>query len=427
MPAQTYDLSLHDGVSLRALLESAQRLSLKDIGQLQGLTTWMRGALAIVAHISLGSLVIVLPDGRKIRFDGNQPGDTGVIIVRDNVFAKKLLLNGGIGFAEAYLDGLWDSPDLSTLLRVIAANNSSIGTKARGKRFFELFEWLRTHLLQRNSRSGARRNIEYHYDLGNDFYALWLDASMTYSAALFQENADSLASAQQQKYRALAARIELRPEHHLLEIGCGWGGFAEFAARETGCQVTGVTISPQQFEFAKKRMFENGLAEKVKIELRDYRDVDARYDRIASIEMFEAVGEAYWPVYFKKLYACLKQGGLAGLQLITIAEQQFESYRRGGDFIQRYIFPGGMLISPSALRDQIAGAGLLLREHYSFGQDYARTLRHWQESFQQRWSEIETLGYDSRFRRMWTYYLSYCESGFSSGNTDVLQITLART
>ncbi len=426
MTAQTYDPSLPDGVSLRALLESAQHLSLKDIGQLPGLNGWMRGALAIVAHISRGSLVIMLPDGRKIRFDGSQPGDTGIIIVRNSVFAKKLLLSGGIGFAESYMDGFWDTPDLSTLLRVIAANNSSIGDKARGKRFFILLEWLRTHLLQRNSRSGAQRNIEYHYDLGNDFYALWLDASMTYSAALFQDSADSLANAQQRKYHALAARIDLRPEHHLLEIGCGWGGFAEFAARETGCQVTGITISPQQFEFARKRMFEKGLAEKVTIELRDYRDLAARYDRIASIEMFEAVGEAYWPVYFKKLYACLKQGGLAGLQLITIAEHQFESYRRGGDFIQRFIFPGGMLISPSALRDQITGAGLQLREYYSFGQDYAGTLRHWQENFQNKWSEIEKLGFDTRFRRMWTYYLSYCESGFASGNTDVAQISLAR-
>ncbi len=415
------DISVKDTFS-----DAAQKVTGKDVRRLPGMNGWMRAALAIVTHISLGSLIVALPDGRKFRFDGATPGETGIIMVRDARFAKKLLTGGGIGFAEAYLDGQWDTPDLQTLLRVIALNNNSIGANARGNRLFSLMERMRHSLLQRNSRSGARRNIEYHYDLGNDFYALWLDASMTYSSALFQSATENLEQAQHNKYRALAERITLAPDHHLLEIGCGWGGFAEFAGKEIGCRVTGITISQEQYEFSKRRIFENGLAEKVDIIIQDYRDLSAQYDRIASIEMFEAVGEKYWPHYFSKLHDSLKQGGLAGLQLITIADRHFESYRRGCDFIQRYIFPGGMLASPKVLLEQISRANLRLHEQTSFGLDYAGTLRRWHESFQKKWPEIEKLGFDARFRRMWTYYLAYCESGFSSRNTDVVQMTLAR-
>ncbi len=407
-------------------LNVAQTVTTNDIAHLSGLNGWMRAALVIVAHISIGSLIIVLPDGRKLRFDGTAPGDTGVIVVRDLRFAKKLLLGGGIGFAEAYLDGQWETPDLRTLLRVVAQNNNSIGANARGNRLFNLLEWIRHNLLQRNTRTGSRRNIEYHYDLGNDFYALWLDASMTYSSALFQNMDDPLEQAQRNKYHALAKRIALHPDHHLLEIGCGWGGFAEFAGKEIGCQVTGITISQEQYDFSKKRIFENGLSEKVNIVIQDYRDLRTQHDRIASIEMFEAVGEKYWPRYFNTLHNCLSPGGLAGLQLITIADQNFESYRRGRDFIQRYIFPGGMLISPKVLLAQIAHANLRVCEQGSFGKDYASTLQRWYDGFLTKWPEIEKLGFDTRFQRMWTYYLAYCESGFTSRNTDVVQMTLAR-
>ncbi len=421
MPSSISDMPPRDAAG-----DIARKVTGRDISRLAGLNGWIRAALAIIANITHGSVIVALPDGRKFRFDGATPGDTGVILVRDIRFAKKLLLGGGIGFAEAYLDGQWDTPDLRTLLCVIALNNSSIGAKAHGNRLFTLLQRIRHSLLQRNTRSGARRNIEYHYDLGNDFYALWLDASMTYSSALFQNATESLEQAQHNKYRALAKRIGLAPNHHLLEIGCGWGGFAEFAGREIGCRVTGITISQEQYDFSKKRIFENGLSEKVDIIIQDYRDLSAQYDRIASIEMFEAVGEAYWPQYFSKLYDSLKQGGLAGLQLITIADRYFESYRRGSDFIQRYIFPGGMLASPSVLLAQISHANLRLQEQTSFGLDYADTLRRWHEKFQIKWPEIEKLGFDARFRRMWTYYLAYCESGFLSRNTDVVQMTLAR-
>lgn len=416
-----------NGASQDAESHPGQAITSTGIARIPGLNGWTRAALAIIAHISVGAVNVFLPDGRKIRFEGAIPGDTGTIMVHDARFAKKLLLGGGIGFAEAYMDGLWDTPDLPALLGVFAANNTSIGARARGNRLYSLLQRVRNRLLQRNSRSGSRRNIEYHYDLGNDFYALWLDAGMTYSSALFNNAGDSLEQAQNNKYHALAKHIALAPHHHLLEIGCGWGGFSEFAARETGCRVTGITISQEQYDFARKRIFESGLAEKVNIIMQDYRDVRMQYDRIASIEMFEAVGEAYWPVFFNKLHFCLKPDGLAGLQLITIADQHFESYRRGGDFIQRYIFPGGMLISPAALQRQVAYAKLRILEHVSFGQDYARTLQKWNETFQAQWQEIEKLGFDTRFRRMWTYYLSYCQSGFMSRNTDVIQMTLART
>lgn len=426
MPSRTSDWNNSDHSASEIHSTAAQKVTGTDIARLPGVNGWMRAALAIVAHISLGSLIVVLPDGRKFRFDGPNPGETGIILVRDARFARKLLIGGGIGFAEAYLDRLWDTPDLQTLLRVIALNNNSIGANAHGKWWSNVLERIRHSLFRRNSRSGARRNIEYHYDLGNDFYTQWLDTGMTYSSALFKNAGESLEQAQHNKYHTLAERIALSPEHHLLEIGCGWGGFADFAAREIGCKVTGITISKEQYEYSKKRIFENGLAEKVEIVIQDYRDLSAQYDRIASIEMFEAVGEVYWPQFFTKLHDSLKQGGLAGLQLITIADRHFKSYRRGQDFIQRYIFPGGMLPSPTVLLEQIARANLQLREQLSFGLDYADTLRRWHESFQKKWPEIETLGFDARFRRMWTYYLAYCESGFSSQNTDVVQITLAR-
>lgn len=419
--SETASHSYTDGVS------EIRPLSAADIAQLPSLNGWMRAALAIVSKISWGSLIIMLPDGRKLRFDGASPGATGVLIVKDASFARKVLIGGGIGFAEAYLDGLWDTPDLRELLKIMAFNNASIGAQARGRKWFNILERLRHAFLQRNSRKGARRNIEYHYDLGNDFYALWLDPGMTYSSACFDAPEESLEQAQQNKYHALARRIDLRPEHHLLEIGTGWGGFAEFAASEIGCCVTGVTISPEQYAFAKKRIFNKGLNDKVNLIIQDYRDTTGQYDRIASIEMFEAVGEAYWPKFFAKLHENLKPGGLAGLQLITIADQHFASYRNGRDFIQRYIFPGGMLPSPKALREQIARANLQLREQASFGNDYATTLQRWYDRFHQSWPEIERLGFDGRFRRMWSYYLAYCESGFISQNTDVVQMTLARS
>jgi cyclopropane-fatty-acyl-phospholipid synthase len=320
---------------------------------------------------------------------------------------------------------MWDSPNVTAFLQFFLRNGEALQDKLRGipgARFVSRLG----HMLRRNSKRGSKRNIEYHYDLGNSFYRRWLDPTMTYSSARFEHPGQDLSEAQINKYRSLAERIDLKPEHHLLEIGSGWGGFAEYAASEIGCRVTGITISKEQLAFARERMERKQLSHKVDIRYQDYRDVDEKFDRIASIEMFEAVGEEYWPDYFGKIRQCLKPGGKAGLQIITIADRSFASYRKRADFIQRYIFPGGMLPSPTALRQQVAQAGLTWAGNLEFGLDYAETLKLWRERFRAAWPDISAQGFDERFRRMWEYYLSYCEAGFRAGNIDVTQLTLAR-
>jgi len=278
--------------------------------------------------------------------------------------------------------------------------------------------------LRPNTRGGSRRNIYAHYDLGNEFFAAWLDPTMTYSSALFANGAEDLETAQRAKYRNLAQQIAVGPGQRLLEIGSGWGGFAITAAKEFGAKVTSITVSRAQAEHARARVFREGLAEHVEILLQDYRDVKGRFDRIASIEMFEAVGERFWPAYFGAVRERLLPGGLAGLQLITIADCYFEAYRRNVDFIQAYIFPGGMLPSPSALDRQAANAGLVRTSELGFGESYARTLAIWNERFQQAWPTVRELGFDERFRRIWTYYLAYCEAGFRTRSIDVVQTVL---
>lgn len=410
----------------KQMSDDVLRLSVGEIRRLPGVTPWVRAALMILTNVRWGQLLIVLPDGRRLCFQGTEGEESGTLIVQDLRFAKRLLTGGGIGFAEAYLDGWWDSPDLGALITVIAHNNAAIGEQMRGKLWVRMLEGIRHNMFRRNSRRGARKNIHHHYDLGNAFYTEWLDETMTYSSAKFASDGEPLAEAQQNKYRALAESMGLRPGNHVLEVGSGWGGFAEFAASEIDCHVTGITISTEQYEYARRRMFEKGLNEKVDIRLQDYRDVAEQYDNVASIEMFEAVGEQYWPVFFGKLRDRLAPGGTAGLQIITIADAQFDAYRTGSDFIQRYIFPGGMLPSVTALREQVACAGLQWRDAITFGYDYAETLLQWRQRFLARWPEISEQGFDERFRRLWTYYLAYCEGGFRSGNTDVTQICLAR-
>jgi cyclopropane-fatty-acyl-phospholipid synthase len=282
------------------------------------------------------------------------------------------------------------------------------------------------HRLHDNTRRGSRRNIAHHYDLGNAFYERWLDPSMTYSSAVFEREDDDLRAAQEAKYRRLARMMDLAPEQRVLEIGCGWGGFAEVAAKEFGARVTAITVSREQLDFARRRIQREGLAERVEARFVDYRDVEGRFDRVASIEMFEAVGERHWPVYFGKVRDVLEPGGRAALQIITIADRWFEGYRRGVDFIQRYIFPGGMLPSMEALHRQWERAGLALDRAEFHGQHYARTLAEWNRRFQSAWHELEPMGFDRRFKRMWEFYLAYCEAGFRTGSTDVLQAALVR-
>ena len=322
--------------------------------------------------------------------------------------------------------GEWETPDLSALLEALTENFDHLDRLARGNPIMRAVNAV-AHALNRNSRRGARRNIHAHYDLGNAFYSRWLDPSMTYSAALFERPGQPLGEAQRHKYATLAEEIGLAPGRHVLEIGCGWGGFAEFAAREVGARVTGITISRAQHEFARKRMFDQGLAELADIKLMDYRDVQGSFDHIASIEMFEAVGEAYWPAYFGKVRDLLSPGGRAGLQIITIRDELFRTYRSRSDFLRKYIFPGGMLASERRLREETERAGLEWRGIARFGQNYADTLAQWATSFENAWEEIRGLGFDERFGRLWRFYLSYCEAGFRAARTDVVQLSLART
>ncbi len=400
--------------------------AVKRAPALSGLPAIFRSALDIITRgWAAGEVTFVTPDGRALRIRSEDGGPAAVIQIRNFRFIRRALMAGDIGFAEAYAAGEWETPDLTAVLSVFSLNFQNLTQVTEGNPLIGVLNFI-GHFLNGNSRRGSQRNIHAHYDLGNAFYARWLDPSMTYSSGRFSQGAASLEAAQEEKYRALAQRMQLSPGHHVLEIGCGWGGFAEFAAREVGARVTGITISREQHDFARRRMFEADLAEKADIRLVDYRDVPGVYDRVASIEMFEAVGEKYWPTYFRTVHDRLKPEGRAALQIITIQDELFEGYRRRADFIQRYIFPGGMLISESRLKQEIARVGLSWSEPERFGLDYAATLADWKRRFGAAWNEIRSLGFDERFRRLWDFYLSYCEAGFQTGRTNVIQLGLSR-
>ncbi|MFM8939639.1 MAG: class I SAM-dependent methyltransferase [Phenylobacterium sp.] len=400
--------------------------AVKRAPALKGLPGIFRSALdTITRGWMAGDVTFVTPDGRALRLRSDAGGPSAIIRIRNFRFIRRALMAGDIGFAEAYAAGEWETPDLTAVLSVFSLNFQNLTHVTEGNLFVGVLNFL-GHVLNANSRKGSRRTIHAHYDLGNAFYSRWLDPSMTYSSARYQNGADSLEAAQKEKYRALARRMSLSADHHVLEIGCGWGGFAEFAAGEIGARVTGITISKEQHDFARRRMFEAGLAERADIQLIDYRDITGMFDRVASIEMFEAVGEKYWPTYFQTVHDRLKPDGRAGLQIITIQDELFEGYRRRADFIQRYIFPGGMLISESRLRQETGRAGLTWSEPDRFGLDYAATLAVWKQKFGAAWDEIRRLGFDERFRSIWEFYLSYCEAGFRTGRTDVIQIGLTR-
>ncbi|MEM9170972.1 MAG: cyclopropane-fatty-acyl-phospholipid synthase family protein [Pseudomonadota bacterium] len=393
---------------------------------LKGLPPFFRAVCEIALRLEVGALAIVLPDGRALAFEGRERADVaGVLRVVDYAFARRVVFGGDVGFFESYADGQWDSPDLSALLTVLALNADRISKAFEGAPFAGWIQSVR-HALNRNTRAGARRNIMAHYDLGNTFYEKWLDRTMTYSSARNVENAADLEGAQTEKYRALAASIDLHPSDTVLEIGSGWGGFAEFAAKDVGATVTGLTISKAQYDYARERVFREGLAERVTFRLEDYRDHQGGYDKVASIEMFEAVGAAYWPAYFSKVRECLKPGGVAGFQIITIADRFFDHYRKNPDFIQRYVFPGGMLPSLGKLRGQIDDAGLAWRDMQAFGRDYALTLSAWRDRFTDAWDDIAAMGFNEHFQKLWRYYLSYCEAGFRAQTTDVVQLSVRR-
>ncbi len=383
-----------------------------------------KAVLFALLKVRGGSVLVTTPAGEAVRF-GDGDGPETYLTVNDWRFARRVLWSGDIGFAEGLMAGEWESADLAALLTLIAGNVERFTRLLEGSVLGRAMNWLR-HITRANTRAGARRNILAHYDLGNRFYAAWLDRSMTYSSARFDKQVRDLESAQQAKYRTLAEHLDLKHGDHLLEIGCGWGGFAEFAAREYGVRVTGLTISDEQYNYARERMAKAGLSDRVDIRRQDYRDVDGQFDKVASIEMFEAVGEEYWPAYFKKIADVLKPGGRAGLQIITIQDRLFDEYRKRADFIQRYVFPGGMLASLERLKRETAKAGLAWRKVETFGHSYAETLAEWARRFEARWHDIRAMGFDERFKQLWLFYLGYCEAGFRTGRTDVVQLALAK-
>lgn len=390
-----------------------------------GLPRYFGPVFEVAKRLKNGRLDFILPDGRHFRIEGALPGPVAEIVVHDMDIFARLIREGDLGFCEAYLDGQWTTPDLQALMDLVHVDNAAVYDAFPGMGLVRAYEKLR-FWWQSNSKRQAKKNIAHHYDLGNDFYQLWLDDTMTYSSALFTSGQESLEVAQVQKYASMVDQMGAKPGDHVLEIGCGWGGFAEYAAKERGLRVTGLTISQAQHDFAVARMAKLGLSDLVTIKLQDYRDETGNYDGIASIEMFEAVGERYWPVYFDTLRQRLKPGGAATLQIITVPDQRFETYRNSVDFIQKYIFPGGMLPSPAALEREVHRAGLLLKGSMEFGESYSQTLRRWHEAFTARWGDVKAMGFDERFRRMWEFYLTSCAGAFHGGNCDVTQITVTR-
>ena len=389
--------------------------------------------LLISPHIIHGRLTICLPRGEKITVRGSgerktQLDEARVDVIRSRAFFRAIA-GGAMGLARSYVDGDWETPDLSAVLNLAAINQEDFRRRRGNSPLVNALNRVRyfRHRRRKNSLSGSQRNIAQHYDLGNNFYNLWLDRSMNYSAGLFLGGANDLAMAQEAKCRRLAEALNIRPGMRVLEIGCGWGGFAEMVARDFDCHVTAVTISKAQYEYACERIARNGLSDKVDVRFQDYRDLNGQYDRIASIEMFEAVGEKYWPTFMKKISDCLSRDGLIGLQVITIEEGRYERYRRSADFIQHYIFPGGMLPSEKVLQATLSAADLELKNRFAFGASYAETLFCWRNRFEEAWEEISSLGFDAPFRRVWRYYLAYCEAGFRSGSLDVGQYVIAKT
>ena len=360
---------------------------------------------------------------------GRAPGPVPVVHLHDWRALVRLVSSGSVGWYKAWEHGEWSSPDPVPLFDLFMRNGESLGDTARAKGLFRLINRL-AHRLRGNDKGKAKENISHHYDLGNDFYAPWLDEGMTYSSAIFAEPAateDLLGAAQARKLRALLERLDLKPGQHLLEIGCGWGSLAEMAARDYGVRVTGLTLSAEQKAYADARMARAGLDDRVAIALTDYRDAEGEHDAVASVEMVEAVGEDYWPVYARSISRLLKPGGRAGIQFISIREEMFELYAANADFIQTYIFPGGMLISEARLAAAARGAGLSWHDRRGYGLHYAETLRRWRLRYDAAVEEGRLpADFDEAFHRLWRYYLMYCEGGFRGRGIDVAQVTLVK-
>ena len=390
--------------------------------------TAARAVLRVLSSLRHGRLDLQLPDGSQARFgEVHAAGPHAAIRLLNWNVCTAALKAGDIGFAEGYIAGDWTTPDLAALMKLFVANRDAVENVIYGQWWGRLLYRVK-HLLNRNSRRGSRKNIHAHYDLGNPFYRLWLDPTMNYSSAWFEgDSSRDLGQAQHAKVRRALSECALQPGQRLLEIGCGWGALAEKAAAEFSAEVTGVTLSTEQLGFARERVARAGLADRVDLRLQDYRDIDdAPFDAIASIEMFEAVGREYWPGFFATLRDKLKPGGRACIQTITIRDDLFERYVSGTDFIQQYIFPGGLLPSPSQFRLHAQAAGLEVVNELAFGKDYAETLRRWRDGFLAEELQVRRIGFDTRFMRIWEFYLAYCEAAFEGGNTDVIQFTLRK-
>ena len=373
-----------------------------------------------------GVLEITLPNGRPLTVSGRIPGPSAVLKLNRWRALRRFLGGGTVGFGESYMDGDWDSPDLPKVIELAARNLPRRPMIFRNLSPWRIGDRMR-HVFRPNTRVGSKQNIAAHYDLGNDFYALWLDPSMTYSSAVFSSGAVCLEEAQAEKNRRLMDIAAIRPGDRVLEIGCGWGGFAIQAACERGAHVTALTVSPSQFEEARRRVAAEGLGEKVDIQLRDYRDLYGTWDHAVSVEMIEAVGEKFWPEYFARAAASVRSGGSFALQAIVIENSRFNAYRRSADFIQKHIFPGGALPSTDILRARAAAAGFAWESEAGYGLDYAETLARWRARFEDVGDRVAEMGFDEPFRRCWSFYLAYCEGGFRAGNIDALQVALRKT
>ena len=369
----------------------------------------------LMGRLACGQLVIETPGRDYLVFRGTEPGPSAQLSIHHPRLLQRVLTSGDVGFAQSYMAGEWSTPDLHALLTVLSAISQENRTAPRPR--LRIARRLR-HALNRNTRRGSRRNIAAHYDLGNAFYGLWLDAGMNYSSALFNAATQTLDQAQEAKLDRVTELLAWRGGEQVLEIGCGWGSLAQRLAQSHSCRVLGLTLSTEQLAFARQQSA-GETAQSCEFRLQDYRDVTGQFDRIVSIEMLEAVGEAYWPAFFAQVRECLRPDGIVVLQVISIDEARFASYRRRPDFIQRHIFPGGMLPTPRIIEREAARAGLRLVQSEFFGSSYARTLQEWQRRFQAGWPNIKALGFDERFKRMWEYYLAYCQVGFETGVLDV--------